>query len=347
MLKPSSKKTDKTAIVTGAGGFIGSHFTRFLKEKGYFVIGIDVKAPEFSVSCADQFILADLRDIRSANQYIRHCNELYMFAANMGGIGYIERIHAPVMRDNVMINANCLEAARLNGVNKVFFASSACVYPLFKQKSAKFNSGLSEKDVYPAQPEPGYGWEKLFSENMCLAYARDYGLYIRIARFHNIYGPESTYKGGKEKSPAAICRKIAQAPKNDLIEIWGDGRQVRSYCYIKDCCDGVFRLMHSNCDFPLNIGSSEKISINSLAKMIASIAGKEIKIKHRLDGPQGVRGRSSNNTLIRRTLGWEPTVPLKVGMKENYLWVQKQIERDRFKRKLKETDNKKVGISIK
>lgn len=317
----------KTAIVTGAGGFIGSHFVKYLKNKGYFVRGIDIKNPDFSKSKADKFILSDLRFQENAQKNIKNADELYMFAANMGGIGYIDKFQASIMHDNALINANCLEAARVGGISKVFFASSACIYPVFKQQEVSVR-GLAESEAYPADPEAGYGWEKLFSENMCLAYARDYGLKIRIARFHNIYGPESSYEGGREKSPAAICRKIASAKINDRIEVWGDGKQIRSYCFIDDCCEGVFRLMKSDYGFPLNIGSSEAISIDRLINMVAEIAQKKISKIYNTDFPRGVKSRNSDNSLIKKVLKWGPKIPIKLGIAKNYHWINNQIHRN-------------------
>lgn len=316
----------KSAIVTGAGGFIGSHFTRYLHTKGYHVIGIDIKYPEFSPTHANKFILADLTDTRLAFTYIHHVDELYMFAADMGGVEYIESTHANIMRTNTLINVNTLEAAKKAGIPTMFFPSTACVYPQSKQKSMHLK-GLKETDVYPADPDSSYGWEKLFAEQLCQAFIGDYNMKIHIARLHNIYGPEGTYEGGREKSPAALCRKVALADSVDTIEVFGDGKQIRSYCYIDDCCEGIFKLTHSKHLGPVNIGSSRPISINDLALLISKIAQKKIAISHNLTAPLGVRARSSDNGLIKKLLGWEPQIPLEVGFKKTYLWVEQQVQK--------------------
>ncbi len=314
----------KTAIVTGAGGFIGSHLVKFLKEKGYYVTGIDIKKPEFSPSIADTFLVADLRNPVSAMQAITHCDELYCLAADMGGVGYISEHHADLMTHNVRINVNSLEAAQKKQIPKVFYSSSACVYPLHLQRKTDKVS-LKEQDAIPAEPDTAYGWEKLFTEQLCQAYRTDFGLDVKIARFHNIYGPEGTFEGGREKSPAAICRKVALAKKIDEIEIWGDGEQTRSYCYIDDCCDGIFRLMHSSVDRPINIGSDRMISINEMALLVAKIAKKKLSLKH-VEGFQGVRGRNSDNTLIKSLLNWAPSISLESGLTKTYLWIENQTK---------------------
>lgn len=318
----------KTAIVTGAGGFIGSHFVTFLKKKGYRVIGIDIKKPEFSRTDADTFVIADLRNIEEARRAFRKAgkkvNALYMFAADMGGVGYIQRVHAPVLSNNVLINVHSLEIARELGIKDVFFASSACVYPQNLQKKAQLTA-LRESMAHPADPDSPYGWEKLFTEQAADSFNRDYGMRIRVARFHNIYGPEGTYQGGREKAPAALCRKVAQAKNGGTVTLWGDGKQTRSFCYIDDCCEGIWRLMQSRYFEPINIGSSELISLNEMAKLIASLAGKKIKLQHDLSQPQGVRGRNSDNRLIRKVLGWEPKISLKTGLAKTYHWVHSQI----------------------
>lgn len=316
----------KRAIVTGAGGFIGNHLVSFLKRKDYYVIGIDIKNPEFSTSQADIFIIADLRESHLAEKYITNAEELYMLAADMGGIGYIETVHAEVVKNNALINLHSLEAAHKNRVPKVFFSSSACVYPLDKQLSES-NAGLKESDALPAFPDTDYGWEKLFTEIAALAYYKDYGIDVKIARFHNIYGPQGTFEGGREKSPAALCRKIAMAKNGEEIEVWGDGYQGRSYCYIEDCCEGVYRLMQSDFSGPINIGSDRLVSINIMIDIIEKHAKKVTKKKYDLSKPQGVRGRNSDNTLLKQALNWEPTTSLEVGLGKTYNWIKTQIEK--------------------
>ena len=314
----------KTAIITGAGGFIGYHLTNYLKKKGYDVIGIDLKKPEFSNTQADTFICADLTQQSHVKSSFQSADELYMLAADMGGIGYIDSVHAKIMHDNVLINALCLEEARKCKISKVFYSSSACVYPVQKQ-SEEMNLGLSEVDAFPAQPDSMYGWEKLYSEKLYQSYAKDYGMEVRIARFHNIYGPFGTFDGGREKSPAAICRKVAKAKHSDQIEVWGDGQQTRSYCFVDDCCEGIFRLMQSDVREPLNIGSDRSVTVNQLVDIVAQIAGKKISKKYVIHQPQGVRGRNSDNTLIRKVLGWEPQTTLEVGLKETYHWIESKV----------------------
>jgi len=311
-------------LVAGAGGFIGHHMTKYLKAKGYWVRGVDIKWPSYGPTAADEFEILDLRRWADCLQATRGAEHVYQFAANMGGIGFIETVHGEVMHDNVLINTHMLEAARLQGVKRYFYSSSACVYATYKQETPDVE-GLKESDAYPADPDNEYGWEKLYTERMCLNYAKDYGMTTRIARFHNIYGPLGTFDGGREKSPAAICRKIALAKDGGTIEIWGDGLQTRSYCYIDDCVEGVYRLTHSDFSEPLNIGSEEKVSINALMDMVASIAGKKINRKHDLTKPQGVRGRNSENTLIREVLRWEPVTPLQKGMEKTYRWIESEI----------------------
>jgi GDP-D-mannose 3', 5'-epimerase len=314
----------KTAIVTGAGGFIGSHFVRFLKKKGYRVTGIDVHKPAFTTTAADRFLMADLRDERRALRLIKDAGELYMFAADMGGVGYISVAQADIARNNIRININTLEAARVNGVRNVFFASTACVYPISKQRDLA-SVGLRETDVLPAEPDSMYGWEKLFTEQMCASYSQEHNIQIKIGRFHNIYGPEGTYEGGREKSPAALCRKIALAKNGGAVEIWGDGKQVRSYCYIDDCCEGVFRLINSDYLKPVNIGSSESVSLDDLALLIGKVAHKKITVSHKPSAPQGVRCRNSDNTLIKKLFNWEPETSLEDGIRQTYMWIERQI----------------------
>lgn len=316
----------KKAIITGAGGFIGFHLTNYLKKKGYSVIGIDVKKPEFADSQADKFVLADLTQRAEVEAAFEPVDELYMLAADMGGIGYIDTVHAKIMHDNVLMNTLCLEEAVRQSIPKVFFSSSACVYPLGKQVESE-NHGLREEDAIPAEPDSMYGWEKLFSEQLCAAYAQDHNLEVRIARFHNIYGPYGAYDGGREKSPAAICRKVAVANREDAIEVWGDGEQTRSYCYIDDCCEGVYRLMQSDVRQPLNIGSDRSITINQLVDLVAQIAKKNITKTYLHSHPQGVRGRNSDNTKIRELMNWEPTTSLEEGMRQTYEWIHGQLAR--------------------
>ena len=311
-------------LVTGAGGFIGHHMTKYLKAKGYWVRGVDIKWPSYGKTAADEFEILDLRRWPNCLQATRGVDHVYNFAANMGGIGFIETVHGEIMHDNVLINTHMLEAARVQGVKRYFYSSSACVYATYKQKTPDVE-GLKESDAYPADPDNEYGWEKLYTERLCLNYAKDYGMTTRITRFHNIYGPLGTFDGGREKSPAAICRKIALAEDGGTIEIWGDGKQTRSYCYIDDCVEGVYRLMHSDFADPLNIGSEEKVSINALVDMVAGIAGKQIHRKHDLTKPQGVRGRNSENSLIRKVLAWEPATPLEKGMEKTYRWIESEI----------------------
>ncbi len=317
---------NKTAIVAGAGGFIGSHLVTFLKNKGYFVTGIDIKKPDFSKSTADEFILADLRDTSLVNKYLKYADELYMLAADMGGMGYISCNGPQIVHDNAIINLNLLQKATELKIGKVFFSSSACVYPEELQTKSRIK-GLRETDAYPANPDTAYGWEKIFTEQACLSYQKDLGLNVRIARFHNIYGPEGTYEGGREKSPAALCRKIAKAKKNDAIEVWGDGKQTRSYCYIDDCLEGIYLLMQSDYKMPLNIGSDRLVTVNKMVDMIAKIANKTIDKKYDLSKPQGVRGRNSDNTLLKEVLNWEPQTTLEEGLEKTYNWISNQLKK--------------------
>lgn len=314
------------AIITGSAGFIGSHLTKFLQKKGYTVIGIDCRKPEFSFSEPDFFYQADLRDIQLAMKYIKDASEVYMLAADMGGVGYINTVNAAIIRNNSLINLNTLQAAVNNQVKKVFFASSACVYPEFKQDELD-SAGLKESDAIPAQPDTPYGWEKLFTEQACLSYATDHGLQIRIARFHNIYGPYGTFEGGREKSPAALCRKVAQASNPGLIEIWGDGEQQRSYCYVDDCVQGVWQLMQSEINRPINIGSDRMISINRMVEIISKHARKRIDLKHDLSKPQGVRSRNADISLAKDVLKWEPKISLEEGLGNTYEWIAQQLAR--------------------
>ncbi|WP_447975540.1 NAD-dependent epimerase/dehydratase family protein [Nitrospira sp. Kam-Ns4a] len=311
-------------LVTGAGGFIGHHLVKYLKRQGYWVRGVDIKTPEYEDTPADEFELLDLRRWPNCLQATRGMDHVYNLAANMGGIGFIESHKAEIMHDNVLINIHMLEAARLNGVKRYLYTSSACIYPGYKQNTPDVTP-LKEEDAYPADPEDGYGWEKLFSERQCRHYYEDYGLETRVVRFHNIFGPLGTYDGGREKSPAAICRKVALAKKEDEIEVWGDGQQTRSYCYIDDCVEGIYRLMQSDYRHPLNLGQDRLISINELVDIVANIAGKRIRKKYDLSKPQGVRGRNSDNTKLREVLKWEPQISLEKGLELTYFWIREQL----------------------
>lgn len=316
----------KTAIVCGAGGFIGGHLVNRLKQEGYWVRGVDIKEHEFGNNQADDFVLGDLRNITVCNNlFDRQIDEVYQLAADMGGAGYLftGENDAVVMHNSVLINLNMLETSRLNKVQCIFYSSSACVYPIHNQMDPD-NPKCSEDTVYPAAPDSEYGWEKLFSERLYLAFHKNYNLDVRIARFHNIFGPLGTWTGGKEKAPAAVCRKVAESEDGGEIEIWGDGKQTRSFLYITECIEAIRRLMKSDFIGPVNIGSEEMVSINDLTKLIADIAGKKINIKH-IPGPLGVRGRNSNNTLILEKLNWAPSQPLSEGLKKTYQWINSRV----------------------
>jgi GDP-D-mannose 3', 5'-epimerase len=311
-------------LVTGAGGFIGHHLVGYLVRNGCSVRGVDVKRPEYEPSLATEFELLDLRRTDHALIATRGMDEVYHLGADMGGIGYITAFHADIARNNGLTNINVLEAARLNGVRRFLFSSSACVYPQYLQRTADV-SPLREENAYPADPEEGYGWEKLFMEKLCQYYREDHGLETRVVRFHNVYGPLGTYEGGKEKAPAAICRKVALASDGGEIEIWGDGEQTRSFMYVDDCVEGIYRIMHSSYHDPLNLGTDELVTINQLVEMVAGIAGKEIKKRHDLSKPQGVRGRNSDNSRLREVLGWEPQIPLREGLIPSYRWIESEL----------------------
>jgi len=314
-------------LVTGAGGFIGHYLVRFLKEKGYWVRGVDIKYPEFSPKDeADEFLLLDLRDFQNCLKATKGIDKVYTFAANMGGIGFITFHKADVMRDNVLINVNMAEASRQNKVKRIFYSSSACIYPISKQENPEVTP-LKESDAYPADPDNEYGWEKIFSERIYESYYQDYGLETRISRFHNIYGPEGTYDRGREKSPAAICRKVALAKDGDDIQIWGDGKQTRSYCYIDDCIEGVYKLMQSDYRKPLNIGSDRLVTIDQLVDIVSKIDNKKLKKVYQLDKPQGVRGRNADLTELKRVLNWEPEISLEDGMEKTYKWINQEISK--------------------
>lgn len=316
----------KRILVNGAGGFIGGHLVERLKRQGHWVRGVDLKRNEFSESPADEFMLADLRDPRNVMQAVDGVEEVYQLAADMGGAGYIftGEHDADVMHNSATINLNTLDACQKKGVKKIFYSSSACIYPERNQMDPD-NPNCAEDSAYPAEPDSEYGWEKLFSERLYLSYKRNYGLEVHIARFHNIFGPEGTWTGGKEKAPAAMCRKIAEAPEGGEIEVWGDGKQTRSFLFIDDCLEAVSRLMASSFSGPVNIGSEEMISINDLARMTMKIADKCLRIKN-VPGPLGVRGRSSDNRLIERMLGWKPSLTLPQGMEKTYLWIEEQVK---------------------
>ncbi len=321
-----SKQTK--VLVTGAGGFIGHHLTRYLIDRGYFVRGVDIKAPEYESTSADEFLFLDLSKPDNCLKATEGMDEVYGLAANMGGIGFIENNKAVIVRDNTLINLNSIEAARENGVKRYLYTSSACIYPGYKQKETDITP-LREQDAYPADAEDGYGWEKLYMERVCRHYTEDFGLDTRVVRFHNIFGPLGTYDGGREKSPAAICRKVALAEDGDDIEVWGDGEQTRSYCYIDDCVEGIYRLMHSDHREPINLGQDRMISVNELVDIVANIAGKKIGKRYDLTKPQGVRGRNSDNTRLREVLKWEPTISLEDGLNITYHWIAGELEKQR------------------
>ncbi|MBK7466863.1 MAG: NAD-dependent epimerase/dehydratase family protein [Saprospiraceae bacterium] len=316
----------KTAIVCGAGGFIGGHLVKRLKQEGYWVRGVDLKNNEYSSSIADEFILGDLRDpVVCLNLFDRKINEVYQLAADMGGAGYIfsGNHDADVMHNSALCNINMIKCSQNFGVDKIFYSSSACMYPEYNQLDPD-NPKCSEDSAYPAAPDSEYGWEKLFSERLYMSYQRNYNLQVRIARFHNIFGPEGTWDGGKEKAPAALCRKIAKAKDGEAIEIWGDGNQTRSFLYIDECIEGIRKLMNSEFSGPVNLGSEEMVSINQFVDMIAKIANKRI-LKNHIEGPLGVRGRNSDNALIFEKLKWKPSQSLEIGLANTYFWIQDQI----------------------
>ena len=321
------RETQKRIVVCGAGGFIGNHLVNRLKSEGNWIRGVDLKYPEFSPTQADDFILGDLRDYRICKQvFDGFFDEIYQLAADMGGAGFVFTgdNDAAIMHNSALCNLNTLEACRLYNIKRIFYASSACMYPERNQMDPD-NPICSEESAYPAAPDSEYGWEKLFSERLYLAFARNHDMEVRIARLHNIFGEEGTWKGGREKAPAALCRKIAEAKDGGTIEMWGDGKQTRSFLHVSECVEGILRLMRSDWEGPVNIGSEEMVTINQLAQMIMDIAGKQLKIKH-IDGPLGVRGRNSDNRLIRKMLDWEPNMSLRDGLEITYSWIQNQVE---------------------
>ena len=312
-------------LVTGAGGFIGSHLVTYLKERGYWVRGADLKYPEFSETDADDFQILDLRRWENCLKATEGIDEVYALAADMGGMGFISCHHAEILHNNSLINIHTLDAARENGIKRYLYTSSACIYPEHLQENTNVTP-LKEDDAYPAMPQDAYGWEKLVTERLCTHYREDYGIETRIVRFHNIFGEKGTWDGGREKAPAAMCRKIAVAKLtgNHEIDIWGDGEQTRSFCYISDCVEGIYRLMRSDFNEPLNLGQDRMVTINELADIVAGAAGITVTKKH-IDGPQGVRGRNSDNTLLRKVLDWEPQVSLEEGLSTTYKWIENEV----------------------
>jgi nucleoside-diphosphate-sugar epimerase len=311
------------ALVTGAGGFIGHHLVKYLKDQGHWVRGVDLKHPEYSDDHSDEFLVRDLRRIDDCLEASQGIDHVYALAADMGGMGFISSNHGTIIRNNALIDLHTFEAARESGVARLLYSSSACIYPEHLQVDANIR-GLREDDAYPAQPQDAYGWEKLFAELVCKYFTGEFGIETRIVRFHNIYGPCGTYEGGREKAPAALCRKVALARDGDSIEVWGDGEQTRSFCYVDDCVEGIYRLMHSDYREPLNLGTERMVTINELAAIISEVAGKTLTVEH-IEGPQGVRGRNSDNSRLREVLGWEPRIDLEEGLAETYRWIEKQL----------------------
>jgi nucleoside-diphosphate-sugar epimerase len=320
----------KNILVCGAGGFIGGHLVKRLKKEGFWVRSVDLKHHEYTQLPADEFVIGDLRDVQVCKEVLQGIDEVYQLAADMGGAGYIftGENDANVMHNSATINLNIADLAVKMGIKKIFYSSSACMYPAYNQEDPD-NPKCSEDSAYPAAPDSEYGWEKLFSERLFLAYYRNYGLAVRIARFHNIFGPEGTWQGGKEKAPAAMCRKVAEAEDGTYIEVWGDGKQTRSFLYIDECIEAVRRLMDSDFTGPVNIGSEEMISINGLAQLVMEVAGKKLTIKN-IPGPVGVRGRNSDNKLIREKLGWDYSMTLREGIAKTYAWINEQVQKQKL-----------------
>lgn len=316
------------ALVCGAGGFIGAHLVKRLVKEGYWVRGVDLKYPPFAETAAHDFVIGDLRDPQICRYVVdQPFDEVYQLAADMGGAGFVFTgdNDADIMHNSALINLNMLEASWKRNVKNIFYSSSACIYPKYNQEDPD-NPKTAEESAYPAMPDSEYGWEKLFSERLYLAFHRNYGINVRIARFHNIFGPEGSWNDGREKAPAAMCRKVAMAEDGGEIEMWGDGKQTRSFLYIDECLEGVRRLMQSDWTGPVNIGSEEMVTINGLAELIMDIAGKSLRIKH-IPGPLGVRGRNSDNSLIQEKLGWKPKQPLRTGLEITYKWIEEQVKK--------------------
>jgi GDP-D-mannose 3',5'-epimerase len=330
------------ALVTGAGGFIGHHLISYLKAEGFSVRGADIKSPEYEATKADEFFKVDLRDLENCVAACKEMDVVYHLAADMGGIGYITASHAGIAYNNSLMNLHMLEAARTNRVERFLFSSSACVYPHGLQTSPDVTP-LREEDAFPAQPEEGYGLEKLYAEKLCQYYSEDYGLSTRVVRFHNVYGPLGTYDGGREKAPAAMCRKVARSANRDKIEIWGDGKQTRSFMYVDDCVDGIYRIMQSGHQDPLNLGTDELVTVDQLAEMVIATSGKTLSKFYDTSKPQGVRGRNSDNSRLRSVLGWEPKTPLMTGIAPTYSWIAEQVARESSARVISFADPQDVA----
>lgn len=323
---PMAGKSLRRIVVTGAGGFIGHHLVNYLKSHGHWVRGVDIVDPQYEPTKADEFIKADLREYENCVRAVSDVDDVYNLAADMGGIGYITLYHALLTRNNALINLHMLEAARQKDVGRYLYTSSACVYPSFLQNDTDVTP-LREEQAVPADPEKGYGWEKLFAEQIATYYHEEFGLEVRIVRFHNIYGPLGTYEGGREKAPAAICRKVAEAKDGSSLEVWGDGEQTRSFCHIDDCVEGLVRLMDSGYVLPLNLGTDELVTVNQLVDMVCDASGKKLTKEHDLTKPQGVRGRNSDNSLLREIIDWEPQISLKEGIGRTYQWIWNELSR--------------------